>query len=119
MSSDNRSPAGRTPYCIIEVKRGCEADGRIMSDLVRLARLKKELPNVRTFMYLISEASRPKKFVSKNGKALSKLRPLDGAQGYFKVRKVCKSAHAFDSRDTAQYACLFEVYHKNPNKSPK
>lgn len=107
-ASPNDEP---TPKFIIEVKRASAPKEQINTDLQRLSEAGKILRNVRTFLFVISEAQRPSQFVDKEGKS-SNLRKqvIPQSEGHFRVRRTWKAAHAFNKRERAQYACLIEVY---------
>jgi hypothetical protein len=98
------------PKFIIEVKRGSTPDSEIDSDLRRLAEAKRRFRDARAFLFLISEARRPKRFVNKEGMSRKRDFPIPNSKGYFRVRGTAKAAHALTKRDRAQYACLVEVF---------
>ncbi len=79
--------------------------------LSRLAVARRLRPGIRAFLFVISEANRPKRFVHQEGRSLSGKHPIPNSDGcYYRVRRTWKAAHAFKKRDHAQYACLIEVY---------
>jgi hypothetical protein len=94
---------------VIEVKRASGADVKIDEDLTRLAELKSLNSELRTFLFVISERSRPKRFVTESGGALTNRRSIAGTSCVFKVRRVCKATASFKKAETAHYACLIEV----------
>lgn len=99
-----------SPQFIIEVKRASASNKQIDTDLRRLAAVCKSHGEVRAFMFLISEASRPKRFVTERGMALKRKRSIPDSEWFYQVRRTWKAAHAFEKRDRAQYACLVEVF---------
>lgn len=58
---------------------------------------------------VISEATRPKKYVSENGVAIRGDNQLQNMKARWRVRSVKKSAHSFKNKGTASYAILIEV----------
>jgi hypothetical protein len=98
------------PRFIIEVKRASAPKAQIDSDLQRLAAVKTTYRGVRTFMFLIAEAHRPKRFVDEDGKSRTGRHSIPDSPGYFRVRRTLKAAHAYTEVAHAQYACLLEVY---------
>jgi len=100
------------PYAraVIEVKRGSASRAQIDEDLKRLAALKAANTNVRAFLFLVSEARRPRRFVSSEGRAkLGKYKILT-TNSHYRVRRACKAASAFSGTDSAHYACIIEVF---------
>lgn len=108
------------PKFIIEVKRASAPKKEIYSDLCRLAQVHKSLKEVRTFLFVISEAGRPRQFVTSEGKASEKnnyaqyMKNKIGVN--YKVRRVLKAAHTFEKKEKVQYACIIEVYPKDDSK---
>lgn len=96
----------------IEVKRSGAPKAQIDADLLRLARLKEAHPNVRAFLFLVSEARRPTRFVNDGGRAVAGNHEIFGSNSYFRVRRACKASAAFSGKETAHYACIVEVYSK-------
>ncbi len=94
---------------MIEVKRASGAGVKIDEDLTRLAELKSLNSELRTFLIVISERSRPKRFVTESGCALTNRPSIAGTSCVFKVRRVCKATASFKKTETAHYACLIEV----------
>jgi hypothetical protein len=99
-----------TPKFIIEVKRASAPLAQINSDFRRLAAVREVRPDVRTFMFLVSEASRPAKFVTDSGVSVRGKQEIPDSEGHYRVRRTWKAAHAYTKKDRAQYACLIEVY---------
>ena len=99
-----------TPKFIIEVKRAAAPKAQINMDLRRLAALRTRCNGVRAFLFLISEAARPERFVDEEGKSRLGRHRIPESDGHYRVRRTWKAAHAFTKRDRAQYACLIEVY---------
>lgn len=93
---------------IIEVKRSVAFKTEIKKDLNRMAIAKTFIPDVRTFLLLVSEKKLPDEYVSEDGYA--KTRRFDLEEGYFKVRRVCKAASSFKKKKSANYSCLIEVF---------
>jgi hypothetical protein len=95
---------------IIEVKRASAPKTQIDADLRRLAAVRRAHPSARTFMFLVSEAKRPDRFVSPRGASRLGKFEIDESRGHYRVRRTLKAAHAFTKKGRAQYACLIEVY---------
>lgn len=103
------------PKFFIEVKRANAPKSQIDSDLRRLAEVRRKYPAARAFLFVISEANRPRRFVNEEGssrKGEHAIPDMKLSKGWFRVRRTWKAAHAFKTRDKAQYACLIEVYAK-------
>jgi hypothetical protein len=98
------------PRYIIEVKRASAPTAQINADLARLIAVRAVLPDVRTYLVVVAEAQRPKRFISEAGVSITKHQTLAGANGYFKVRRTFKAAHAYTKAERSQYACLIEAY---------
>lgn len=98
------------PKFIIEVKRASSPAAQISADLRRLAAARRLCPDIRAFLFVISEAQLPKRFVHKEGHSLSGKHEIPKSDGYYRVRRTWKAAHAFNKRERGQYACLIEVY---------
>lgn len=107
-------PAGNgvdpVPKFIIEVKRASASKSQINADLSRLAAAHRLRPDIRAFLFVISEAKKPSRFVHEEGRSLLGERKIPKFDGYYRVRRTWKAAHAFEKREPAQYACLIEVY---------
>ncbi len=105
-----------TPEFIIEVKRAKASQKEINLDLCRLALAHKYgKKGVRTFLFLISESSMPKKFTTEKGGVSSRgkvmIQSLDKKTlGHYIVRRTLKSSHSFLKKGKAQYACIIEVF---------
>jgi hypothetical protein len=95
---------------IIEVKRASAPKAQIDADLTRLIAVRNVCPDVKTYLVVVAEAHRPARFVSDAGASITKRQRLDGASGYFKVRRTLKAAHAYTRIERSQYACLIEAY---------
>ena len=107
----------KTLKYVIEVKRYSAGETNFKKDIVRLYELKKILPKIRTFLFIISEAELPSKFVYKNGKkegfSIRKEFCIPNNNNlYYRVIKTYKAAQAFTKRKRAQYACVLEVFSK-------
>ena len=98
------------PKFLIEVKRASAPRNLIDADLGRLSIVNQSRPDIRTFLFVISEAYRPSRFVDKDGKSISGRYKIPKSEGYFIVRHTWKAAPAFINRNHAQYGCLIEVY---------
>lgn len=98
------------PKFIIEVKRASAPKTQINADLSRFSPARRLCPNIRTFLFVISEAKRPRRFVHEGGRSIVGKHQIPGCGGYYRVRRTWKAAHAFTKRERAQYACLIEVY---------
>jgi hypothetical protein len=98
------------PKFIIEVKRASAPKAQIDADLKRLIAVRKALPDVKTYLVVVAEAHRPPRFVSDAGASITKRQRLDGAPGYFTVRRTLKAAHAYTKIERSQYACLVEAF---------
>ena len=96
---------------VIEVKRASPGGAQIDNDLQRLAEVKAAVPKVRAFLFVVSEARRPMRFVSRNGRAILGATEIPGAT--YRVRRACKASAAFNGRETAHYACIIEL---GPNR---
>jgi hypothetical protein len=98
------------PTFIVEVKRAAAPRAQIDADLRRLSAVRGVRPEIRTFLFVISEARRPVRFVDEYGKSVLGRQEIPKSEGHFIVRRTWKAAHAYAKRDRAQYACLLEVY---------
>ncbi len=115
-------PGQLTPHLdfIIEAKRASETQARIDKDIRRLHEVLKlsGRPDLRAWLFLISESDRPDKYVTEQGK--SKHGPFDiperVGQGWYVVRKSCKASALFETRDDAHYACLIEILTFEPTR---
>lgn len=103
-----------TPKFIVEVKRAAAPKAQIGADLRRLSAVRGIRPDIRTFLFVISEAQRPTRFVDEDGKSVLGRQAIPQSEGHFRVRRTWKAAHAYTKRDRAQYACLIEVYPPRP-----
>jgi len=97
---------------IFEVKRAKASKKSIDCDLVRLLAVKESKPIARCFLVVVSEASRPKMFVSQKGTALHEDTDILGTNGFYKVRRVYKASSSFKKIESANFACLIEVFAK-------
>jgi len=105
------------PRFIIEVKRSSAPRTQINLDLRRLAAVRCLCQDIRAFLFVISEAQRPKQFVNQEGHSILGKHKIPQSDGHYRVRRTWKAAHAFTKRERAQYACLVEVY-PTPALSP-
>jgi hypothetical protein len=106
------------PRFVIEVKRGSAPTKEIDNDLQRLAAIARIDRGLRTMLFVVSEAKRLDRFVTSEGQSITGYHPIPDDIGHFRVRKTYKAAHAFKTRDRAQYASLLEVY-PDPVSKPK
>jgi hypothetical protein len=103
------SREGAIPKWVIEIKRASAPAAQIIHDLRRLAAVKSAHGDVKTFLVIIAEASRPKSYVSDEGASKLGWREIPESALKYRVRRTLKAAHAFTNPDSAQYACLLEV----------
>ncbi len=98
---------------VIEVKRAAAGNTLINDDLRRLEAVRTARPSIRAFMFLISEASRPGRFVSDKGSSILGRHEIPKSTGYFRVRRTWKAARAYSNKESAHYACLVEAFSKH------
>jgi hypothetical protein len=108
---DGRAAASH-PSFVIEVKRASAPASQIDKDLQRLAAVKAQLPRVRAFLFVISEKSRPSRFVSEEGQSILGKHRITKVNAYYRVRRTWKAAKAYKSKESAHYACLLEVFNR-------
>lgn len=113
-----RSEEDPLPKFIIEVKRASAPASQINADLARLVAVRRLCHGIRAFLFVISEARRPNRFVNANGHSIAGAHHIPDSDGHYRVRRTWKAAHAFTKRDRAQYSCLIEVF-PNPNKAKR
>lgn len=101
--------APAVPEYVIEVKRASSSNAQIDHDLRRLAAVKRAHPSFTTYLVVISEAERPRRFVDEDGSALTTTFRIPDTEQLYRVRRVLKATSTFRSPDKAQYACLVEV----------
>jgi hypothetical protein len=104
--TDDKNVYANTEF-IFEVKRATSTD--VESDLVRLATAKKLRPSIRTFLLLISEDNRPKKWVTDKNVGSKKRIETPNADAHCKVRAVMKAIPFFKAPQKAHYACAIEI----------
>lgn len=92
---------------VIEVKRAKSTNKKVTEDFIRLARFHKDNPDSRCFLLLVSQKFRPSNYITEEGKAI--LNEIKGKTYIAKVRRACKAAASFKSKDSAHYSCLIEV----------
>lgn len=97
----------RIPRYVIEVKRASASKQQIDRDLERLSEVKRKV-DVQAFMFLISEANRPDRFVNSKGASRTIRRKLPGG-GRYRVLRSYKALHSRSNVNNAQYGCLVEV----------
>ena len=98
-----------TPDFVFEVKRANASRAQVDGDLRRLAAVKRARPASRAFLIVVSEGSRPERFVSEKGQSILGAHAI-GEGAHFRVRRTLKAARAFSGKNSAHYACLIEVY---------
>lgn len=108
-----------SPRFIVEVKRGSAPKREIDADLRRLAAIRRLMPDYRAFLLVVAEARRLDRFVTSEGQSVKDTHAIPNDPGHFRVRRTFKAAHAFKSRDTAQYASVLEVYPDPPSDKRK
>ncbi len=106
----NGTEVSLSPRYIIEVKRASAPKNQIDADISRLVEVRAVLPDVKTYLIVVAEAKRPKRFVSPDGVSIMAKQQLDGGAGYYKVRRTFKAAHAYTKVEKSQYACLIETF---------
>jgi hypothetical protein len=109
-----RKKAEPQPEVVIEVKRSKASAKQINNDLLRLAEVKRQHPNIKAYLIVVSESHRPARFVDSNGFAITRTYRIPTTNQLYRVRRVAKAASAFTKKDTAQYACLIEVSMPKP-----
>lgn len=126
--NDNESEFLKNIHIIIEVKRAEANPDLIWKDLRRLyAALKlQKKKGMRAFLFLVSQGKRPEAFVDNDGwskrevdaiKPEAKKKPIE--TGWYKVRRTCKSMIEPGAIETANYACMIEVFVDKPEKITK
>jgi hypothetical protein len=98
------------PKYVIEVKKAEAGKSVIDNDLKRLSELKLQLPEVVCYLLLVSQNSKPKRFVNDQGRANEKKTTIEKVK--FKTRRVCKAVNSFNNeraKTSAHYACLIEI----------
>ena len=100
------------PSFVIEVKRASAPTSQVNKDLQRLAAVKTQLPGVRAFLFVISEKSRPGRYVSEEGQSILGKNRINKTDAYYRVRRTWKAAKAYKSKESAHYACLLEVFNR-------
>ncbi|HEY2860796.1 MAG TPA: hypothetical protein VGJ21_20465 [Terracidiphilus sp.] len=95
---------------VIEVKRATASTAQIDDDLKRLATLKAANQSVRALLFLVSEAKRPARFVSVEGRAILGKHNIPTTACHYRVRRACKAASAFSGMNSAHYACIIEIF---------
>lgn len=98
------------PKYVIEVKRGNATTAQVNADLLRLGAVCESNKKVRGFLFLVSEGSRPNRFVTPEGASLKGKHAIPKSLYHYRVRRTFKAARYFKSVDKAQYACLIEVF---------
>lgn len=104
-----RAAARRLLY-VVEVKKGDASTARTNKDLLRLSEYRQTHPDVRAFLFVVSEGQLPLRFVHPDGTSIRGQHPIPRSRGYFRVRRTFKALHARSVIDRGQFACLVEVY---------
>ena len=92
---------------VIEVKRAKAPNKKVTKDFERLAKFHKANPSSRCYLLLVSQKLRPSNYITEEGKAI--LEEIKGNGYKAKVRRACKAAASFKSKNSAHYSCLIEV----------
>jgi hypothetical protein len=95
---------------VIEVKRRSAQNANVQHDLHRLAEFKRRNPRARAFLFLVSEAQRPARFVNNDGWSIRGKTLIPKEAAHYIVRRACKASKGFKTIDTAHYACMIEVF---------
>lgn len=98
----------------IEIKRKDATKQSIEVDFKRLVKLKNFDKNIKCYLLLVSQSSRPTKYVNKIGERIYGEMKKNGV--IIRVRRVWKSMYSFKSFDKANYVCLIEVLRKSQSK---
>ena len=98
--------ADRKLLAAVEVKRASATRQLIDRDLKRLSALKRAFPRMRAFLVVVSEATRPSRFVDGHGRAL---RGQPNVPAPYAVRRVCVASPSASRGNSAHYAVLIEV----------
>lgn len=100
---------------IIEVKRSQAAKGLIERDIKRVYEALALSPGkFRGLLFVVSQSSIPKQFVTEDGVSKKGPHRLEGTDAWYVVRRTCKAASSFQQFDTAHFACLIEVFTNEP-----
>jgi hypothetical protein len=106
------------PRFVIEVKRASASNSIIDGDLQRLAAVRNHQRDVRAFLFIIAEAHRPNRFVNEKGNSRTGKYPIADLPNHYRVRRTLKAASAYRNVESAQYACLLEIFRtKQPSVS--
>jgi hypothetical protein len=94
---------------IIEFKRA--GSRHINHDLQRLAEIKRFNKDIRPFLIVVAESTKPKDYVGDDYKAKPGEFPIANSKFRFRVRRVCKAAASFSEkqRKSIHYVCALEV----------
>ncbi len=115
---EKSAPKGKVgkPTNIIEVKRGKASKRLIHADLKRLAEINRKTENCRTFLFVVCERFRHADFIMPHGNSVQGDHSIiDDTNACYRVRRTYKAAHAYNNRETAQYACCLEVFDRPPS----
>jgi hypothetical protein len=96
-----RSGADAVPKFIIEVKRATSPPALMPANLQRLVAARRLGPDIRAFLFVISEAKRSKRFVDHEGHSLDGKHAIANCDGHYRVRRTWKAAHTFKKRGRA------------------
>jgi hypothetical protein len=92
-------------FLVIEVKRSTASKAHINHDLARLSDFKLKNRGVHTFLIIVSQARKPRRFVSPTGRA--KQIQVEGVRA--RVRRVCSASSSLKRGDSSHYAVAVEV----------
>ena len=95
---------------VIEVKRAKSSNKKVEEDFKRLAKFHESNPSSRCFLLLVSQKFKPTNYINEKGEAV--LTVVNGDNYIAKVRRACKAATSFKSKENAHYSCLIEVVSK-------
>lgn len=99
---------------MIEVKRASSPVKEFEADIAALSKFKMHNPGALTFVVVVSQAKRPRKWVNDKGVAIrkmmqTKLTDDQGLPFQYKVVRALKSGCSFKSIDRANFCCLIKV----------
>jgi len=103
---------------VIEVKRLEAPKKELEKDFKKLIKYLSciENNNVRAFVILVSQNTKPTEYISAKGNAKKRTYNIAGYDNYYlKVRRVCKATNKFyteKNNKKANYVCLFEILKK-------
>jgi hypothetical protein len=111
---DPRNKKGKVkPQAVMEIKRWSEsAKPSIELDLRRLCQIKRAMPSVRCWLFVVSQGAVPTRFLNdKKSAKRGRMRDgLDDPDSYYNVRRVCKAASSFTRTTMTNYCCVLELF---------